>query len=101
MAAAKLPYERRLSGQASPAKKDGTLPGTGPGESESLSKRDLRHRSRGHTVKFCVSEIRQSQVWCSENSTECGLKPFLSHHPGGPDGMRAGGVNAVRFAGIF
>ena len=55
----------------------------------------------GHTVKFCVSEIRQSQVWCSENSTECGLEPFLSHHPGGPDGMRAGGVNAVRFAGIF
>lgn len=53
------------------------------------------------SVKSCVSEIRQSQVWCRENSTECGLEPLLTHHPGGPDGMCAGGVNAVRFAGIF
>ncbi len=55
----------------------------------------------GPSVKSCVSEIRQSQVWCRENSTECGLEPLLTHHPGGPDGMCAGGVNAVRFAGIF
>ena len=53
------------------------------------------------SVKSCGSGIRQSQVWSSENRVEWWLKPFLTHHPGGPGGMRAESVNAVRFAGIF
>ena len=35
------------------------------------------------SVKSCVSEIRQSQDWCSGNSAESGLKPFHTYGPGG------------------
>ena len=52
-----------------------------------------------HSVKFCVSDFRQSQVWCCGNSAESGLKPFHTYGPGGWGGMRAGGVNAVPNAG--
>lgn len=34
-----------------------------------------------HGVKFCVSEIRQSQGWRSESRASWGLKPFLTYIP--------------------
>ena len=49
-----------------------------------------------HGVKFCVSEIRQSQGWRSENGANWRLEPFLTTRLGGRGGMRAaGGVNAA------
>jgi hypothetical protein len=48
-----------------------------------------------HFVKFCVSDIRQSQEWCCENSAGFGLIPLVTGSRSGRTGMRAAcGVNA-------
>ena len=69
-------------------------------EKNSAAQRDEDYvYGTGHSVKSCVSDFRQSQVWCCGNSAESGPKPFHTYGPGGWGGMCAGGVNAVPNAG--
>ena len=53
-----------------------------------------------HAVKFCVSENRQSQDWCCENSAESSQDPLFPQGPVGRNGMRAAsGVNTALTGG--
>ena len=57
---------------------------------------EIAYRRRWHGVKFCVSDIRQSQGWRCENRAESGLEPLSTTGPDGRGGMRAAcGVNAA------
>ncbi len=39
----------------------------------------IKVHPHGHGVKFCVSEIRQSQVWRRGNRAECGAGSLVHH----------------------